>query len=58
MEWQGEIEELRNKLGDVTPTSCVGVQKLNQGYPQNSRTFAGKVFDSHHFLMLDAIMVQ
>ncbi|XWS23988.1 hypothetical protein CRYUN_Cryun28dG0062600 [Craigia yunnanensis] len=42
---KGEIEELRSKLGDVTPTSCVGVQKLNQGYPQNSRTFAGKVVE-------------
>ncbi|XVE55607.1 hypothetical protein DITRI_Ditri03aG0172500 [Diplodiscus trichospermus] len=40
-----EIEELRSKFGDVTPNSFVGVQKLNQGYPQNSKTFAGKVVE-------------
>ncbi|XP_022768456.1 kinesin-like protein KIN-4C isoform X2 [Durio zibethinus] len=41
-----EIEELRSKFGDVTPISCVGVQKLNQVYPQNSKTFAGQVVES------------
>ncbi|XP_022752744.1 kinesin-like protein KIN-4C isoform X2 [Durio zibethinus] len=40
-----EIEELRSKMDDVTPNSCVGVQKLNQGYPQNSKTCAGKVVE-------------
>ncbi|OMO57598.1 hypothetical protein COLO4_35248 [Corchorus olitorius] len=37
-----EIEELRSKSADVTPAPCVGVQKLKD-YPQNSKTFAGKV---------------
>ncbi|KAK8597069.1 hypothetical protein V6N13_001699 [Hibiscus sabdariffa] len=30
------IEELRSKLVDVTPNSCVGVQKLDQGYPSGT----------------------
>ncbi|XVE95182.1 hypothetical protein REPUB_Repub02eG0074400 [Reevesia pubescens] len=41
-----EIEELRSKLGDVTPNSCIGVKKLNQGYPQNLRTSVCKVLES------------
>ncbi|XVF39644.1 hypothetical protein PTKIN_Ptkin01aG0050200 [Pterospermum kingtungense] len=40
-----EIEELRSKIGDVTPSSCAGVKKLDQGYPQNSKIFVGKVVD-------------
>ncbi|XP_039010235.1 kinesin-like protein KIN-4C isoform X2 [Hibiscus syriacus] len=35
---QRVIEELRSKLIDVTPNSCVGVQKLDQWYPRNSGT--------------------
>ncbi|GMI77259.1 hypothetical protein like AT5G33300 [Hibiscus trionum] len=33
---KGVIEELRSKLVDVMPNSCVGVQKLDHGYPRNS----------------------
>ncbi|KAK8347713.1 hypothetical protein V6Z12_A06G035200 [Gossypium hirsutum] len=32
------IEELRSKVFDVTPNSCVGVQKLDQGHSRNSET--------------------
>ncbi|KAK5824107.1 Chromosome-associated kinesin KIF4 [Gossypium arboreum] len=32
------IEELRSKVVDVTPNSCVGVQKLDQGHSRNSET--------------------
>ncbi|PPD71173.1 hypothetical protein GOBAR_DD31946 [Gossypium barbadense] len=34
------IEELRSKAVDVTPNSCVGVQKLDQGHSRNSETSA------------------
>ncbi|KAL1093508.1 hypothetical protein V6Z11_D06G035800 [Gossypium hirsutum] len=34
------IEELRSKAVDVSPNSCVGVQKLDQGHSRNSETSA------------------
>ncbi|KAL4284213.1 hypothetical protein GQ457_16G016690 [Hibiscus cannabinus] len=33
---QRVIEELRSKLVDVTPNSCVGVQKRDHGYPSET----------------------